>query len=102
MSFQVGRFMPSLLKAEIGIRQILIQFGTERLLVIARVQTGIGHRNEASFPRFPFFLANVLRLAPTWGHMLTQDLVLGYNTPILKYEISPHESPSHLFHNACC
>jgi hypothetical protein len=94
--------MPSLFEPEIGIRQILIQFGTEGLFLIARVQTGVGHRSEPSFPSLPFVLANVLWLAPDWRFMLTQNFVLGYNTPILKNEISPHESPSHLFHDARC
>jgi hypothetical protein len=94
--------MPSLLEPEIGERQILIQFRAEGLFLIARIQTGIGHRNEPSFPSLSFVLANLLWLAPDWRFMLTENLVLGYNAPILKNEISPHESPSHLFHDACC
>ena len=94
--------MLTFLEPEIGVCQILIQFGAEGLFLIARIQTGVGHCNEPSLPILSFVLANLLWLAPDWRFMLTQNLVLGYNTPVFKNEISPHESPSHLFHDAGC
>lgn len=94
--------MLTFLEPEIGVCQILIQFGAEGLFLIARIQTGVGHCNEPSLPILSFVLANLLWLAPGWRFMFTQNLVLGYNTPVLKNEISPHESPSHFFHDAGC
>ena len=94
--------MLTFLEPEIGVCQILIQFGAEGLFLIARIQTGSGHCNEPALPVLSFVLANLLWLAPDWRFMLTQNLVLGYNTPVLKNEISPHETPSHLFDDAGC
>jgi len=40
---RIARFVPCLLEPEIREREVLIQFGPERLLLIPRIQSGFSH-----------------------------------------------------------
>src|ERR1700688_2175041 len=42
-SLRIRRFRSSLLEPEIRVRQILVQLGPERLLLISGIQPGFGH-----------------------------------------------------------
>jgi len=87
------------LEPEIGVCQVLVQFGPESLLPIPGGQPSLGHGNQPSLPGLPLFLCNLIRPAPDGRLRTPQDFVLWYHSPILKNEISPQKSPPDLLEN---
>src|SRR5215471_11185875 len=85
----------SLLVPEVGISQILIQFGPEQLVTFARIHAGSGHGEEALFTFLPFRCGDLIDSAPDVRVRAARDAVLRNHSPVFENEVAPHQPPVH-------